>query len=344
MVINRVNAEIIVDDDGLRNLGFTKVSTINRNIIINFGDGRPTILSKFNIDDLESSLKSLQKKLINNSISEESAQRLSVFLADKLVKIIEQGLQNEGSAAYDTDVQKITQEIAKDKVAIGQISVEQWQSGVLERYQILQKVVQENLPNLWPALEFSLSIKTILNIKDCTLPFAGILLGSPSSLKTVSIELFRKWPQTYYTDNFSAKSFVSHSTAVTREQLVEIDMLPKIKNKLFLTPELAPTFAAKDDDLIQILGIITRILDGHGYENDTGAQGHRGYHDEIMFTWIGAAVDIPYKVHKYLATLGPKLYFLRLPKISKSENDYYKQLDEDFGKKLKEMQGGRVSV
>ena len=63
-----------------------------------------------------------------------------------------------------------------------------------------------------------------------------------------------------------------------------------------------------------------------------------------MFTWIGAAVDIPYKVHKYLATLGSKLYFLRLPKISKSENDYYKQLDEDFGKKLKEMQGGRVSV
>ena len=164
-------------------------------------------------------MKSLQKKLINNSISEESAQRLSVFLADKLVKIIEQGLQMK-----DTDVQKITQEIAKDKVAIGQISVEQWQSGVLERYKILQKVVQENLPNLWPALEFSLSIKTILNIKDCTLPFAGILLGSPSSLKTVSIELFRKWPQTHYTDNFSAKSFVSHSTAVTREELVEIDI------------------------------------------------------------------------------------------------------------------------
>jgi hypothetical protein len=338
MVINRVSAEIIVDDDDLRNLGFTKVSTINRNIIINFGDGRPTILSKFNIDDLEGSLKSLQKKLINNGISEESAQRFTVFLADKLVKIIEQELQNEGSAASNTDVQKITQEIAKDKVAIGQLSVEQWQSGVLERYQILQKVVQENLPNLWPALEFALSIKTILNIKDCTLPFAGILLGSPSSLKTVSIELFRKWPQTYYTDNFSAKSFVSHSTAVTREELVDIDMLPKIKNKLFLTPELAPTFAAKEDDLIQVLGIMTRILDGHGYENDTGAHGHRGYNEEMMFSWIGAAVDMPYKVHKYLATLGPKLYFLRLPRLTKSEDDYYKQLDDDFGKKLKEMQ------
>lgn len=196
---------------------------------------------------------------------------------------------------------------------------------------------KKNLPNLWPALEFALSIKTILNIKDCTLPFAGILLGSPSSLKTVSIELFRKWPQTYYTENFSAKSFVSHSTAVTRQELAEIDMLPKIKNKLFLTPELAPTFAAKDDDLIQILGIMTRILDGHGYENDTEAQGHRGYHDEIMFTWIGAAVDIPQKVHKYLTTLGPKLYFLRLPRLTKSEDDYCKQLDDDFGTKLKEI-------
>ncbi len=64
-------------------------------------------------------------------------------------------------------------------------------------------------------------------------------------------------------------------------------MLPRIKNKFFLTPELAPTFAAKDDDLLQVLGIMTRILDGHGYESDTGAHGHRGYNEEIMFTWVG---------------------------------------------------------
>jgi hypothetical protein len=86
-------------------------------------------------------------------------------------------------------------------------------------------------------------------------------------------------------------------------------MLPRIKDKLFLTPELAPTFAAKDDDLIQVLGIMTRILDGHGYESDTGAHGHRGYNERMMFVWIGAAVEIPRKVHKHLTTLWPKLYF-----------------------------------
>lgn len=116
-------------------------------------------------------------------------------------------------------------------------------------------------------------------------------------------------------------------------------MLPKIKNKCFLTPELAPTFAAKDDDLIQVLGILTRILDGHGYESDSGAHGHRGYNERMMFAWIGAAIDIPFKVHKLLTTLGPKLYFLRVPKVeSKSHEAYYEQMsNDDFTTKVDEI-------
>ena len=341
MSINKKsNCEITIDDDNLKNLGFSKASIIDKNIFIKFGDGRSPILSKFKGEDLVGTLKGLEKKLIDKGISVEAVKQLSTFLAEKLIRKVEEiEAQKEAeSSSTNTDIQKILEEIAKDKSAIGQISAEEWRSGVLEKYQNLQKTVEKNLPNIWPALEFALSIKTILNIQDCTLPFAGILLGPPSSLKTVCIELFRKWPQTYYTDNFSAKSFVSHSTAVTKEELAEIDTLPKIKNKLFLTPELAPTFAAKEDDLIQVLGIMTRILDGHGYESDTGAHGHRGYCEEMMFTWIGAAVDIPHKVHKYLSTLGPKLYFLRLPRLTKSEDDYYNQLDDDFVGRKKEVQ------
>jgi hypothetical protein len=213
-------------------------------------------------------------------------------------------------------------------------STEKWHSYLLDKYENLVKVANTNLPGLWDSLEFELSIQKILNIKDCTLPFAGIVLGRPSSLKTIGIELFRKWLFTYYTDNFSAKAFVSHSTAVSREKLAAIDMLPKIKNRLFLTPELSPTFSKKDDDLIDVLGILTRVLDGHGYESDTGAHGHRGYNEPMMFTWVGAAVDIPYKVHKYLGTLGPKLYFLRLQANPHSEEEYYDELDKDFGDKL----------
>ena len=156
-------------------------------------------------------------------------------------------------------------------------------------------------------------------------------------MKTQGIELFRKWPYTYYTDNFSARSFVSHNTSVTREQLKEIDLLPKIKDKMFLTPELAPTFGSKDDDLFQLLGIITRIVDGHGYFSNSGAHGGRGYVGPMMFVWIGAAVEITKRVHKYLSTLGPKLYFLRLPKeiYKNPEDEYLKQLKGvDFGRKV----------
>jgi hypothetical protein len=110
--------------------------------------------------------------------------------------------------------------------------------------------------------------------------------------------MLRRWPYSYYTDGFTAKSFVSHSTSVSKDELEEIDMLPRIENKIFLTPELAAMFGLKDDDLKQVLGLITRIADGNGLSNDSGAHGHRGYNRDIMFVWVGAAVDIPYKVYK----------------------------------------------
>jgi hypothetical protein len=164
------------------------------------------------------------------------------------------------------------------------------------------------MPEIWPGLEFELSILRILSIEGCTLPFIGIILGRPSSYKTVIISLPKKWPNTFYTDNFTARSFVSHSTAVnSKEELEEIDMLPKIKDKMFLTPELSPMFTTKEEDLMQLLGIITRVADGHGYVSDSGAHGHRGYDEDIMFTWTGAAVDIPYRVYRILGNLGAKL-------------------------------------
>lgn len=218
-------------------------------------------------------------------------------------------------------------------------SPEEWRKLLSEKYWGLKKTVDDNFPGLWFSLEFQLCVKSILNIKDCTLPFIGIILGRPGSQKTLGIEQMRSEKYTYYTDNFTAKAFVSHSTNVPKDKLSEIDMLPKIKNKLFMTPELGPTFAKKDDDIKEVIGIMTRIADGHGYWSDSGAQGGRGYIGEHMFTWIGAAVDIPHSVHKYMSNIGPKIYFYRVPKIQKNEKDYLEQLKGDaFGVKFKRVQ------
>ncbi|MGH9973189.1 MAG: hypothetical protein ACRD93_04755 [Nitrososphaeraceae archaeon] len=220
---------------------------------------------------------------------------------------------------------------------------EEWQNIISERRQNLEDTIKRNIPQLWLSIQLITSVKCILNIADCTLPLIMILLGAASSLKTVPIEMFRRQPNTYYTDSFSAKAFVSHSTAVKKEQLPDIDMLPKIKHKLFLAPELSPLFTKKDDDLVEILGIMTRIADGRGFESDTGAHGHRGYVGDYMFTMVGAAIDIPYKVHKYLGNLGPKLYFFRLPKLIRKDEDYFNQLkDNPFSVKFQNIKTALV--
>lgn len=210
-----------------------------------------------------------------------------------------------------------------------EISFEEWQKTLQDKYENLRETTFKNFSDVWQAIEFTLSVKNVLHIKGNTLPFAGIILGRPSSSKTLALEMLRGSKHTFYTDSFTAKSFVSHNSAVSQEQLKEIDMLPRIKNRLFLTPELAPLFSAKDEDLLNVLGIVTRILDGHGYESDSGVYGHRGYNEEIMFSWVGAAVDIPRKVYKHLSQLGPKLYFIRMVTKKVTEEQYL--LDLKYG-------------
>jgi hypothetical protein len=323
-------------DDNLQKLGFTKLSIFGKNISVCI-QGRNPVISTYSKGEWERTAKSLEKKLVNEGIEQKSARELTVFLTQEFLKFASREAE-QSSVNPNKETTRIVEEIEKDKSKVGEISSEEWQQTRKGKYDILYRTVSENIPAIWLPLEFTLSIKSILNIADITLPFAGIILGAPSTHKTVSLTMLNIWPQTFYTDSFTSRSLVSHSTAVTKEELREIDMLPRWKNKLVLLAELAPIFTAKDDDLTQLLGILTRVLDGNGYESDSGAHGHRGYREKIMFTLVGASVDIPYKVYKVLGYLGPKLYFLRLPKEEMSEDQRLKQSREDFAEKQQKIQ------
>jgi hypothetical protein len=248
-------------------------------------------------------------------------------------------LLSSNSKPPKTESTTSTRTEEEEQVKIDNISFEDWQKRLVWHYNNLKIITEAHFsPSVWQALDFTLSIANILHIKDCSLPFMGILLGRPSSYKTLAIELLRGTPNTIYSDAFTAKSFVSHNSGVSEKKLAEIDLLPKIKNKVFLTPELSPTFSSREEDLTNILGIVTRLMDGHGFESDSGACGHRGYSGEFMFTWIGACVEIPRKVHRLLSTLGPKIYFLRLEAPDKKEDDYLQQLqNENFKQRREEV-------
>lgn len=277
---------------------------------------------------------SIYKKDWNKTV-EKAAKKFAEDLGKSLDKLTLQEVKSAMSSSYSVIMNG---KAAADAAAVSKVvnhrgprmlpkavrddcSMEQWQTTLQTKYNRLRKVTEEKILGLWLPLEFALSVKSILNIKNITLPFIGIILGPPSSLKSVAVDMPKHARDTFPTDSFSPKAFVSHNSNMTEEQLQEMDMLPKIKNKLFLVSELAPLFTAKDEELANIFGIIMRVADGNGYWSDSGARGHRGYDGPLMFLWLGAAVDIPYKIHKMLSMLGPKLYFLRLPMSSEEEDD-----------------------
>ena len=118
-----------------------------------------------------------------------------------------------------------------------------------------------------------------------------------------------------------------------------MDLLPRIKHKTLITPELAPLFSGNPDLLIEYFGILTRILDGRGYQSDSGVHGKRGYVGDYSFMWLGAVVDIPHRVWKILGNLGPKIYFLRVPsdlRTGSSKKEAIKQsiLENNYSFKL----------
>lgn len=193
-------------------------------------------------------ISDFEKQAKRKNLSMDDIEDITNFLDDNydtILGILDTDSKDEKLADGDNErsneKQGIRTEIEEIRTDHKNMTLDEWRKNLEENYNHLRDTVDKNLPNLWPALEFELSIQKIINIKECTLPFAGIILGPPSSLKTQAIELLRNWIHTFYTDNFSAKSFVSHTTAVPKEKLEEIDMLPKIKNNCFLTPELAPT-------------------------------------------------------------------------------------------------------
>lgn len=315
----------------LKTLGLSSVIISGKNLFVEYN--QKSMICSFREGDWRLTKKSIEKTLQSEGVDPKLATCLVPWLGQEYIKL--KSLASGSEQDYEQN--NIRDKINKIRNSTTNISSEEWAAKVADCYQRLFEVTTRNMPDLWLPLKFALSVKTILNIKGCTLPFGGILLGAPASSKTLVIELFRGLSCTFYSDKFTPKSFVSHNMAVKRDKLKDIDMLPKIKDKFFLAPELAPIFSSDDKELIELLGIFTRVLDGQGFESDSGAQGHRACKGDYMFTMIGAAVDIPHKVYKHLSALGPKLYFLRLSKVEHSEDYYLDNMKVNFQDKIDEI-------
>ncbi|HEY6536459.1 MAG TPA: hypothetical protein VIY08_11785, partial [Candidatus Nitrosocosmicus sp.] len=142
-------------------------------------------------------------KALKNKEVEQSDINYIISIIENNHDIIYPDPRNDNTiATTDSNLIDNIGEENKQNIQRPNITIEEWRSKLLEKYESIRQTCNKNFPGLWNSLEFELSILRILNIKGCSLPFAGIILGPPSSSKTLGIELFRNYNNVYYSDNF----------------------------------------------------------------------------------------------------------------------------------------------
>jgi len=228
------------------------------------------------------------------------------------------------------------------------------ESGLLvpTAYAEARKTIEDRFgKRVWFLTDCCLSVYGAMYIKDIKNPVGLILVDAPSTEKTTVLNFFYPTEDesdpvndlVYKTDSFTPKAFVSHAAQISKNQLSKVDLLPRIKNKILIVPELAPTFSKREEDLTELIGILTRVFDGEGLESDSGVHGRRGYRGRYFFTLMGATTPLERKVWKVMGKLGSRLIFLTVEtKITPQEEQHIlvNQLmsEEGYGSKVARCQ------
>ena len=189
-----------------------------------------------------------------------------------------------------------------------------------------KETVERCFPKGWQCVEACLSVVATLLLEDAQDPVALILQGPPASLKTTILSFFPSALDVVYrSDKFTPASFVSHHASARKQRLEGIDLLPRIRHKALVTPELAPLFRGGEEALTSTFSVLTRVLDGQGLITDSGVHGQRGYEGDYNFVWLGATTPLPSSTWRVMAQLGSRLFFMPVPE-GEATNDELEEI------------------
>jgi hypothetical protein len=203
----------------------------------------------------------------------------------------------------------------------------------------VKKVLNENFgdaPQIVEAILACMAVISCLHFDDLPHCIGLIIVGPPSGGKTTALDVVDGLYFVYRTDKFSAKSFVSHYAAMSWRQLERIDLLPRIKGKAIIVPELAPILGARQEELLENISILTRVFDGRGLSTDSGTQGKREYVGDYRFCWLAATTPLPVRVWQVLGKLGARWLFMTVDgdrQVSREEM-VSDMLGKDYKKKI----------
>ncbi|MFC1994478.1 hypothetical protein ACFLVI_04350 [Chloroflexota bacterium] len=176
-------------------------------------------------------------------------------------------------------------------------------------------LVGDKFPNYSLGVEVSLSAMATLLLQDNANPAFLIKEGPAACGKTTIDNMIGHINGvTVWSDSFTPRSFLSHRADCKEEQLQDIDLLRRIRHKVLITPDLAPTLNKRGDDLRELIGIITRVLDGQGLETDSGAHGHRSAVGDYLFVWLASTTPLGKIGWSEIGKAGTRTLIFDLPR------------------------------
>jgi hypothetical protein len=197
---------------------------------------------------------------------------------------------------------------------------------------LVDPVVSQYYPALLESVHACLAVCGTMALAGRTKPLSLILETASGYGKSAVLQML--FPVTgadkekkgveqyiYRSDKFSPKAFVSHVANVKSKELSAIDLLPKLKNKVLVTKELAPIFRGREEEMQENFATLIAVLDGQGFTSDSGTRGKRGYEEAILFNWLGATTPVPPKTHRMMSQLGTRLLFYEVPAVELSEEE-----------------------
>ena len=176
----------------------------------------------------------------------------------------------------------------------------------------VEAVVKSELPEIWAALEASLSLVGASKLSDVDHCIGLIIVGEPGGRKTTTTELIGNETPFYKENKFTPASFVSHYPGKNVNELAKVDLLPRIKHMILIIPELAPIFGQRQEDLINDISILTAVMDGKGYLSDSGVHGRRGYEGDYRFSMIAGTTPLKHSDWQVLGKLSSRWIFYDL--------------------------------
>ena len=225
-------------------------------------------------------------------------------------------------------------------MSLGRLTNEGTRVNSINPFHTVKRQIEEDLDQHTAFLtEIAASNIMALCLEDLSFCQSILLEGPSGSSKTTAIDLIKGFDQVYYTDSLTAASFVTHYAVNDDDELKEIDLLPKIKHKVLVIPDLAPVLGGREDERNKTLGVLTRILDGSGYTSESGTHGSRGYDGDYRFGLVGATTPFTHNVWELMAKLGPRFLIVECEHEKPlSVDDLINSLDGTFRNNLKSLQ------